>query len=739
MTHIFGIRHHGPGSAKRLNQALEQLQPDFLLIEGPADIDKELDYVLHPDMVPPVALVIYNPKDFSQASYLPFAEFSPEWQAIRFGLSNEIPIRFMDLPMSMQFTLDAEAKQQFDFEKPVKFDRAQLDPMGFIAELAGYPDSERWWEVTFEQERDDVAVFEQILELMQALRTELDREERLQTLRREAYMRKIIRETVKAGAKKIAIVCGAWHAPALAEWQTVKQTADNQLLKGIKKTKVESTWIPWTYERLAFQSGYRAGVLSPAWYELLFDRTGEEVVYWMAKVSSLLRQEDLEASAAHVMEAVRLAETLATLRRKKLPGIEELEEAALTVFAQGAKSQLDLIRDRLVIGRVVGQVPAKIPTMPLQKDVEQQIKSARLTKDRDTAGPVEKTLDVRKPANLLASLLLHRLQLLGIPWGVMQAGSENALGSFKEHWLLHWQPEYTIKIIEKGMWGNTLENACVNYILDQANDVNDLPKLTQLTSDALKADLQALIPNLVQRLQRASVLTKDVQFLMQAFPTLVKIIRYGNTRKTDVRSVEHLVDQLAPRIGIGLPKICLQIEEEVARDIFDQALQMNHSLALLSNPRHQQAWNQALLKIANDGQCHSLLRGAASRLLFDQEYWTEEETARRMSFALSDYQVEEVVLWLEGFLYGSGLVLVHHYQLWAILDDWVKGLPMTTFVDVLPLLRRAFANYSEPERQQLLRLARGIQKKLTDQPLDESLELSIREKLDPMLEQLLRD
>ena len=34
---VLGIRHHGPGSARALLRALAELEPDTVLIEGPAD------------------------------------------------------------------------------------------------------------------------------------------------------------------------------------------------------------------------------------------------------------------------------------------------------------------------------------------------------------------------------------------------------------------------------------------------------------------------------------------------------------------------------------------------------------------------------------------------------------------------------------------------------------------------------------------------------------------------------
>src|SRR5215212_3183984 len=99
---IFGIRHHGPGSARSLRAALEQLRPDAILVEGPPDAAEVLPLLAHPDMRPPVALLIYAPEAPRRAVYYPFALFSPEWQALHYGLTNGIPVRFMDLPQAYQ-------------------------------------------------------------------------------------------------------------------------------------------------------------------------------------------------------------------------------------------------------------------------------------------------------------------------------------------------------------------------------------------------------------------------------------------------------------------------------------------------------------------------------------------------------------------------------------------------------------------------------------------------------------
>ena len=38
-VHVLGVRHHGPGSARAVVAALEEIRPAAVLVEGPADAD----------------------------------------------------------------------------------------------------------------------------------------------------------------------------------------------------------------------------------------------------------------------------------------------------------------------------------------------------------------------------------------------------------------------------------------------------------------------------------------------------------------------------------------------------------------------------------------------------------------------------------------------------------------------------------------------------------------------------
>lgn len=713
-VHVFGIRHHGPGSARSLCQALETLEPDIVLVEGPPEAEALLPLLLHPQMRPPVAILIYSPDQPEQAVYYPFAVFSPEWQALRYGLQRQLPVRFMDLPQSHRFGLRQQDTEQDspardgptdpDNESPSSPNFRQ-DPLRLLAQAAGYSDGERWWEHLVEQRQDSTELFAAILTAMSVLRAEIetlpsaDFHSRLEACR-EAYMRKTIREAEKQGFEKIAVVCGAWHAPALVEMPPAKQ--DTAILKGLPRLKVEATWVPWTYGHLLMSNGYGAGIESPGWYQHLWDTGGIDSqaarsIRWMVRVAQLLRSQDLDASSASLIEAVRLAETLAALRELPLPGLPELNEAIQTGLCFGDPLPMQLIHDQLIVSERLGRVPEETPMVPLQQDLQRQQKHLRL---KPSATETALELDLRKPLDLERSHLLHRLVLLELPWGIPQ-GSGSTRGTFREIWRLQWQPEFSLQLIEAGAWGNTIELAATACICDRAERAN-LPILTQLIDDTLLANLPPAITHLMARLEAEAALASDITHLMAALPPLVNVIRYGTVRQLETQMVGQVVDGLITRICIGLPVAAASLNDEAAAELYQHLIAVHAAIGLLQQPAALELWQRVLGQLADQQGLHGLVAGRCCRLLFEAGVFQASDTARRLSLALSTAtEPTRAGHWIEGFLTGSGLLLLHNPALWQVLDHWLMQLSADTFTTVLPLLRRTFATFPAPERRQM--------------------------------------
>ena len=700
---VLGIRHHGPGSARNVKAFLEATKPDIVLVEGPPEADSMLKWVGHEGLKPPVALLCYQPDDPQRSVFYPFAEFSPEWQAILYAQQHKIHVRFMDLPAGNQMLVEKES-----FERESKEDQdvsPRINPIRHLSEAAGYKNDEKWWEHTFEYRLDNNDVFDAVSEAMQALREDVpDKNKHLEQFR-EAYMRRVIRQAEKEMFQSIAVICGAWHVPALQS--KVPQKEDNELLKGLPKVKTECTWIPWTFNRLSFYSGYGAGINSPGWYNHVWHHPKDDGTLWMAHVAQLFRRQQMDTSVAHIIEAVRLAGSLASLRGLPKVGLEELNEATLSVLCNGENILLNLVHDELIVGHVIGEVPEDIPKPPLQLDIERIQKKLRLPA---TADFKDYTLDLRKENDLERSIFLHRLILLGINWGQRQYASSK--GTFKEQWRLQWDPGFAVEIIERGNLGNTVAEAASNSMLNDAKAAQDLRTIGKLLEKSIPAELPDAIKVLIVQLDRLAAASADVIEMMEILPGLITVARYGNVRKTDATLVLNIISSISTRICISLPNACIAIDEDASSVLLDLFFKLNDGLNLLQNTDVSSIWHVTLKSIAGNKSTSPLISGYSTRLLNDGRLLLEDELMKYFGYAMSRATPPvTAAAWLEGFLKGSGTLLLLDHDLWQVIDDWVSTLEEEVFMQVLPLLRRTFANFSNPERRKLgekVRLGNGL-------------------------------
>lgn len=707
-VHVLGIRHHGPGSARSLRMALGSIGPDCLLIEGPPDADGLIELAGQAGMRPPVAILVYRPERPREAVYYPFAEFSPEWQAIRFALERGIPVRFMDLPMMHQLGVEeanGEEEPPAEAEAPPagvpQADpaevRLRVDPLQVLAEAAGFGDGERWWEHVVEHRRDGADLFAAIGEAMAEVRSSVPPQTDLREQRREAHMRQTIRAAMAEGRERIAVICGAWHTPALQPEAWPAARDDAALLKGLPRAKVAATWVPWTHGRLGVESGYGAGVASPGWYHHLWTCSDLVAERWLTRVARLLREEGLDASSASVIEAVRLAECLSALRERPLPGLEELNEACATVLCFGDESPMRLIRRKLIVGEALGEVPDETPMVPLAQDLAALQKRLRLPPD---PAQTVKPLDLREPNDLERSRLLHRLRLLGLPWGEPEGAAGK--GTFKEVWRLQWQPEFAVALIEASLWGSTVLDAATARADDLAETCADLPSLTNLLDRAILADLPATVERVMARLEAQAAVASDVKQLMDALPPLAGLMRYGNVRGTDAAMVEHAAEGMIARVCVGLPGACASLDDDASAEMVASIQRADAAIGLVQEAGYTESWHGALSRLADSENLHGLVAGRAVRILLDAHRLEGAEAARRLNLAVSTAgDPSRAAAWVEGFLRGSGELLLYDDGLFGIVDAWLASLAPEAFPALLPLLRRTFSSFEAPLRRSL--------------------------------------
>ncbi|MGW0647081.1 DUF5682 family protein [Streptomyces badius] len=740
---LLGVRHHGPGSARAVLAALREARPAVVLIEGPPEGDALVPLAADPRMRPPVALLAHAVDDPGRASFWPMAAFSPEWVAIRWALDHDIPVRFIDLPAAHSLALKEpapdgpgegpeHAQEEREEVTPV------VDPIRVLAETAGYDDPERWWEDVVEHRSpggdgtghgrtaddgdappegarpegtpgDALAPFAALAEAMSALREAYGDGGQPRDAVREAYMRIQLRAARKEFGDDVAVVCGAWHVPALAARTTL--AADRALLKGLPKVKTDLTWVPWTHRRLARQSGYGAGIDSPGWYGHLFEAADRPIERWMTKVAGLLRGEGRFVSTAHVIEAVRLAETLAALRGRPLAGLGETTDAVRAVMCEGSDVPLALVRDRLTVGESLGEVPDTAPAVPLQRDLTRSQRTLRL---KPEASERELDLDLRKETDAARSRLLHRLRLLDVGWGDPVAG-RGSTGTFRESWRLSWEPELHVRVAEAGVWGTTVLTAATAKAGSQAVAATALAEVTALAEHCLLAELPDALPVVMKALADRAALDADVGHLADALPALARSLRYGDVRSTDTGALTEVAAGLAERICVGLPPACTGLDPDGAEALRGQVEAVHGAIGLLDTgaepgPGLRERWDAVLHKLASRDTVAGIIRGRATRLLLDEGRLPEDEAARLMGLALSPgTPPADAAAWIEGFVGGTsggGMLLIHDERLLGLVDAWLTGVPADLFTDVLPLLRRTFSAYEPGVRRTLGELVR---------------------------------
>ncbi|MFF9685135.1 DUF5682 family protein [Streptomyces sp. NPDC014623] len=704
---LLGVRHHGPGSARAVLAALESARPGAVLVEGPPEGDALLPLASHSRMRPPVALLAHAVDDPGRAAFWPMADFSPEWVAIRWASAHGVPVRFVDLPAAYSLAL---AERREDAPKDVR----AVDPLAVLAGAAGYDDPERWWEDVVEHRSadgrpaDPLAPFAALAEAMTALREAYGDGGHPQDAVREACMRLRIRTARKEFGDSIAVVCGAWHVPALSARTTV--AADRALLKGMPKVKAELTWVPWTHRRLARYSGYGAGIESPGWYGHLFGAPDRPVERWMTKAAGLLRGTDRAVSCADVIEAVRLAGTLAALRGRPAVGLDEATDAVRAVMCGGSDVPLALVRDRLVVGEVLGEVPDTAPAVPLQRDLDKQQRTLRL---RPEAERRELELDLRKDTDAARSRLLHRLRLLGVHWGQPTAG-RGSTGTFRESWRLHWEPELYVRTAEAGVWGTTVSGAATARAESDAVSASSLAGVTALAEQCLLAGLPEALPVVMRALVDRAALDADVGHLADALPALARSLRYGDVRSTDTAALEEVTAGLAERVCVGLPSACTGLDADAAGEAQRRVDGVHTAIGLLVGAVRAEGlperWAGVLHELSVRDAVAGAIRGRATRLLLDDGRLAGSEAARLMGLALSPGTAPaDAAAWIEGFIGGAaggGLLLVHDERLLGLVDTWLTGIPADAFAGVLPLVRRTFSAYEPGVRRTLGELVR---------------------------------
>ena len=359
---VFGIRHHGPGSARSLVAALADYQPDAVLIEGPRMPIPCFIGFCADGMTPPLALLGYAPDHPQTAAFWPYAS-SPRVAGHDLRAAARHRRGFCDLPASAVLARWPRRQPPDDDldDRTMRRPKTrsgplleQHDPLAVLAQAAGYDDPERWWDDLVESRLDSSSPFPMITDAMAELRMIMD-----QTAATRSGRPGVRRTCASRSGRLSSAVGNAWPWSAAPGTRlccagrrrrrppTSGRCGGHLDARSLDLGAVDAS-AACLRHRLG--PGSLARLVSPS-----LDRSRSADRALAGQVAQALRVRDLPVSSAHVIEAVRLAETLASLRGRPLAGLTEVTEATRAVLCDGDELAVRYVTDHLVVGRRSGR------------------------------------------------------------------------------------------------------------------------------------------------------------------------------------------------------------------------------------------------------------------------------------------------------------------------------------------------------------------------------------------------
>jgi hypothetical protein len=300
-------------------------------------------------------------------------------------------------------------------------------------------------------------------------------------------------------------------------------------------------------------------------------------------------------------------------------------------------------------------------------------------------------------------MLLHRLVLLGVPWGKL-ADAGRSRGTFRERWVLRWEPEFAVHLVENLIYGPTIAQAAAGRMRAEFGKASELRALADLVFAALTARLPDAVECGIAIIEKRAAQTSDCAELLAALSPLANTVRYGQARQTDADQLAALLTRILVQGTLALPYAARGLDHAAAAAMRGIIMSADGAVALADiGGAERTAWRNALRALVEDTQVAPLLAGAAARLLYEAEELAPDDAATLLGRALSPGRaVAEAAGFFEGFFEGSGERLIHDKGLRDAVDRWMQGLDDAHFVEHLPLFRRAFSNLDRMQRKRLL-------------------------------------
>lgn len=737
----FPVRHHSPIVSFQLTKLINEYNPEIILIEGPSNINDIKEKLFTTNAKMPLAFYsILNQEvevededgkikkeTLRDAVYYPFAEFSPEYIAIKIGLEKNIKTEFIDLHY-------INLKEYYTNYEQIVNDNyiAYSGYISLLIEKLGLENFNELWENYFETGYHNESPQKFITDFYSFCYFSR-KTYKIETLinegniAREIYMAsKILKYS--ENFDKILVVTGGFHTPSL-----IKLVENNKELKFNLKTKgeIENYVIPYSYNRIDERSGYKSGIIFPSYHNELLKKLQafndnsdfkspyeETIINFLHKLHKELRKSGESGTIVNKIEAIRIMDELKFLRDKKSVTTKEMIDAIISSYAKGNDNIKNILTslNKVLTGKKRGFYPYTKEDSPILMDFHNNLQKNRL----DIVNEI-KRIDIyptKSKSQKNKSILLHKLIFLDILFANLIVKNYKQLGNYSnnsnvyssnegkgnflndENTYLAELWEYSLKletyetIIEASLYGATINEAVLNKFEKLWETTSSFQHAVSLYINMLKLEIKL---NQTQKfIELRNILENDMilSSLTNGFISL------HNFMKVENLSNNHRFNEIYENTFDKIMKLLYFVDElsTEEEEEFSNNLKTIYSVITNNNESLEEfleVINSLKLKLYDNIQ----VLGSIDGILYNTKQLTEDDILITFTQIINGINNgENIAKYLKGVFMLSREIFILNNQFIEKLNNFFTTITEDEFLEIIPNLKQVFTFFSPTEQ-----------------------------------------
>ncbi len=719
----FPVRHHSPACAYHIGRLIREVRPEVVLIEGPRDATALIPLLLRPETKCPVAVYttyVERPSEGlprRHAAYYPLCSYSPELVALQSATEVGAAAKFIDLTYPEM----VQAGRTSDDERALSLlDERALSHSQFLQVVcgrAGARDPDELWDHLFEIDYEGMPTAEFMHGVLTycALARHGQTSDALRvdgTLARERAMAAAVQQ--EAG-KRVVVVTGGFHTVVLP-------ATDPLVAPEVHVAEQDALVVLMRYgfEQLDRLNGYASGMPSPGFYQRAWDK--EDLADIFVKLGRRCRERRIEISVADEIGALEHCRRLAQLRGHTRPAREDALDAVRSCFVKGSVDVegvlvLALAR-QLLAGDTVGDVPADAGQPPIVEDF--RATAHRLRIDLEVITARESILDLyRKTRHRALSRFFYRLRFLEIPFADLVRGPDYVHGKdlerIQEVWRYHWSPAAESTLIERSVYGASLEEAATALLQERFAQAEAQGQgrradvATSLLLEACRMGLHRHTQDLFERTQALVAEDADFVSLVAAIETLLALhVSREPLEANHLTGVDALANQAYQRAVYVLPQLTATpaAQTETVLNALNALTQSATTIG--DTDERRELRHGALREVLDSTGGNAAMRGAAAGSLYGDGELPASDVVRSLRGHMLGAHTSDGPAFLRGLMRTARSVLWQLPEATAAIHEVLESWPEAQFLRQIPDLRLAFAELTPRECNELSTTVAGL-------------------------------